>query len=257
MFGLRTKRHARWRAQPFPAEWADILRRNVPYIRSLTTAERRELEGQINIFLREKYFVGCNGLQINDEIRVTIAAQACLLTLSRPDTDLYRSLKTIYVYPDRFITPQRQPDGTIIEDANITLGQSWTRGPVVVSWRDALRGAADPADGHNVVLHEFAHQLDAQDGATNGAPALRSRSMYAAWSRIFAREYRDLHNDLLARDPNLMGAYAATSPAEFFAVATERFFERPRDLQRQSPELYEQLKQFYMQDPAKRFTTRP
>jgi hypothetical protein len=255
MLGLRKRRHARLRAKPLPPEWQSHLSRNIPYTDKLTPDERRQLVGLIHIFLDEKHFEGCNGLAITDEIRVTIAAQACILMLNRPTERLYPKLRTIFVYPDAFLTPgQRTPDGLLVqEDPSVTLGQSWHRGPVVVSWRNVLAGAASDTDGENVVFHEFAHQLDAEEGSINGAPHLQRGSMYAAWSKVFATNYEELQQDLHDHHKNLLGAYAATNPAEFFAVATERFFERPADLQRQSPELYEQLKQFYQQDPAERF----
>ncbi len=256
MFGFRKRRHARLRAKPFPTQWREILSANIPYTAKLTADDQTELEGLIQIFLDEKRFEGCNGQPITDEVRVTIAAQACILMLNRPSERLYRTLKSIYVYPDAFATPQQHRDGTVTQNANVTLGQSWTKGPIVVSWRHVLAGAASAKDGHNVVFHEFAHQLDAEDGSTNGAPRLQSGSMYAAWSSILTDEYRDLHEDLHNNHKNLLGAYASTNPAEFFAVATERFFERPKDLKKQSPELYEQLKDFYHQDPAERFTQR-
>jgi len=261
LLGFRKRRRARLRNKPFPQEWSAILSRNVPYLNRLTPDDRRTLQGLIHIFLNEKRFFGANGLDITDEIRVTIAAQACILLLNRPGArpndrrtlDLFPTLRSIHVYPSAFVTRARASDGLLVsESEHVTLGQSWHRGPVVVSWKNVLAGAASATDGENVVFHEFAHQLDAEDGDTNGAPRLERGSMYAAWSATFAGEYEELQRDLHHRHNNILGAYAATNPAEFFAVATERFFERPEDLKNQSPELYEQLRQFYRQDPAER-----
>lgn len=263
LFGFRKRRRTKLREKTFPQQWSAILDRNIPYLRRLTPADRRTLEGLIQIFLNEKRFFGVNDLEITDEIRVTIAAQACILLLHRPGgrpedgrtLGLYPTLRSIHVYPSAFVTRARASDGLLVsESEHVTLGQSWHKGPVVVSWTNVLAGAASATDGENVVFHEFAHQLDAEDGDTNGAPRLEQGSMYAAWSKTFSSEYEDLQRDLYNRHNNILGAYAATNPAEFFAVATERFFERPEDLKQQSPELFEQLKLFYGQDPSLRLS---
>lgn len=205
----------------------------------------------MQVFIAEKHFEGCAGLNITDEIRVTIASQACLLQLHR-DGDCYPGLHTILVYPHAYVAAgaRPQPDGTITESPQARLGESWTRGSVVLSWDDVLRGASDIHDGQNVVLHEFAHQLDAQSGSANGAPPLPQRSMYVAWARALSSSYQSLADDLAHHHRTLLGDYAATNPAEFFAVSTENFFERPVQLAKRRPELYEQLALFYKQDPA-------
>lgn len=254
MFGFKRRRRERIRNQPFPSQWLDILNRNVPYCRSLTAADQKELQGHIQIFLHEKRFDGCGGLEMTDEIRVTIAAQACILLLHRK-TDYYPTLRSILVYPHHYFASvtQRQPDGTIIEGAQGRLGESWYRGAVVLSWDDVRRGAADIRDGHNVVFHEFAHQLDGELGANEGLPDLPRRSMYATWARVLGLEYNHLIDDLKHRRRTLLNGYGATSPAEFFAVVTEAFFEKPAALKRRHPELYAELMDFYQQDPAAHF----
>lgn len=234
-----------------------MLERNVPYYRCLTPEDQRELQQHIQIFLAEKKFEGLGKppVKITDEVRVTIAAQACVLLLHR-DTDYYRSLKSILVYPSPYVATTKEQIGVgmILEGAkSIRAGESWHRGSVVLSWSDVQRGTADACDGQNVVFHEFAHQIDSESGAVEGAPALESKSMYQAWARAFGREYNALVNDLRWGRPTLLGAYAATNPAEFFAVATERFFERPWDMKARHPELYEQMKGFFKQDPAARY----
>lgn len=253
VFGIRRRRRERLRRKPVPAEWLAIIRRNVPYWHLLAPPERQELLGHVAVLLAEKRFEGCGGLRLTDEIRVTIAAQAAVLLLGR-ETDYYPTVRTILVYPHRYVDerPRRQPDGTVIEGPQVRLGESWFRGPVVLSWDDVRRGAADIRDGHNLVFHEFAHQLDAESGASEGAPALGSRSRYLAWARVLGAAYDDLREDIRSRLPTLLDAYGATSPAEFFAVATECFFERPVALRRRHPELYEQLRTYYRQDPAAR-----
>lgn len=253
MFGFKQKRRKRIREQPFPAHWMEVIERDFPYYRKLTPAEQAELRGHIMIFLDEKRFEGCAGLEITDEIRVTIAAQACLLLLNR-DTDYFPLITTVLVYPANYSAQktEHRPDGTIWEETDEREGESWHRGPVVLSWDDILRDSTDPRAGRNVVLHEFAHQLDSESGAEEGAPELPQRSMYAAWSEVLSREYERLLDDLDHGRRNVIDEYGATNPAEFFAVVTEAFFVKPLALQRAHPELYDQLKSFFRQDPASR-----
>lgn len=253
MFGMKRRRRERYRRRPWPPEWRRIVDRNVPYVRTLSSTEIRALDGLVQIFLGEKRFEGCGGLEVTDEMRVTIAVHACLLQLHR-EGDCYPGLHAILVYPHAYVAHavHRQPDGTVLEGPQARLGESWSRGSVVVSWDDVLHGAWDFHDGHNVVLHEFAHQLDAETGAVNGAPRLPMRSRYATWAHVLGDTYEALIDDLSRHHHTLLGPYAATSPAEFFAVATEIFFERPVALSRRHPALYRQLALFYNQDPAAR-----
>jgi MtfA peptidase len=252
---FKSRRRKRLRETPFPAAWREILLRGLPYYRCLPEPDRRELEGHIQVFLAEKYFEGCAGLKLTDEMRVLIAAQACMLLLHR-DTDYYPGLSTILVYPEAYLAQLHGvgPAGVVTEGPAWRRGESWHtpggRSPVILSWRDVQAGAADIHDGANVVFHEFAHQLDGESGAVEGAPALERRSQYLAWARVLGREYRALIDDLRNNRPTLLSAYGATSPAEFFAVLTENFFERPRALKEQHPEVYQQLAGFYRQDPA-------
>jgi hypothetical protein len=188
---------------------------------------------------------------MTDEIRLTIAAQACVLLLGR-EPSFYPGLDAIVVYPHAYVSraAHRGPDGTVSSTPQVRLGESWTQGALVLSWDDVGRGAGDVRDGHNVVFHEFAHQLDSEDGQTNGVPLLEDGSKYAAWARVLGREYEDLAERVRRHAPTFLDAYAAASPAEFFAVATESFFERPQVMRGRHRELYEQLKGFYRQDPA-------
>jgi Mlc titration factor MtfA (ptsG expression regulator) len=243
------------REQPFPQFWIEVLEHCVPYYRYLDENDRIELRQHILVFLDEKRFEGCGGLTITDEIRVSIAAQACLLLLHRK-TDYYPTMNTILVYPEAYVVRVKRqgPGGMIEERDEVRLGESWHRGEVVLSWDDVKKGAYTVNDGLNVVLHEFAHQLDALDGVTDGAPVLPKRAMYADWSRVFSGEYEQLAQDLMRNQPTLLREYATTNPAEFFAVTTEVFFEKPLALRRKHPELYEQMSAFYQQDPASRFS---
>jgi len=253
MFGFKQKRRQRIKDKPFPAHWLEIIERNFSYYRQLTPVEQSELRGHIQVFLDEKRFEGCSGLQVTDEIRVTIAAQACLLLLNR-ETGYYPLMTTILVYPHHYFAPEtkRLPDGTVWEETSGREGESWHRGPVVLSWDDVLHDTTDPGAGRNVVLHEFAHQLDSESGSDEGAPELPQRSMYVAWAQVLGREYEHLLDDLKHHHPHVIDAYGATSPAEFFAVVTEAFFVKPVALKRRHLELYGQLKAFYRQDPAAR-----
>jgi Mlc titration factor MtfA (ptsG expression regulator) len=252
-FGFKRRRRGRIRARPFPAEWRAIAERNVPYCRLLTEDERVEMRGHVQVFLAEKRFEGCGGLEITDEIRVTVAAQACLLLLGR-DTDCYPGLSSVLVYPHPFLAKARHrlPGGAMLEGVEGHRGESWARGEVVLSWDEVLRGAADVHDGLNLVFHEFAHQLDDEFVHADGAPALPRRSMYIAWARVLGSEYAQLIEDIEHHRPTTLRAYGATNPAEFFAVATEAFFEKPTALRARHAELYAQLQEFYRQDPASR-----
>lgn len=235
----------------FPAAWDAILARNFPLDARLPDEDRRELRRRIQIFLAEKHFEGLGGLDLTDEIRVTIAAQACLLLLHRGEDD-YPRLSSILVYPTAYEAPvmTRSANGVVTEGRQARLGEAWISGAVVLSWNDVRHGAADCRDGHNVVLHEFAHQLDMEDNVANGAPVLPRRSMYVAWARVLGEAYENLQQKVAKRHRTVMDRYGATNPAEFFAVASETFFEKPVQLHKKHPELYEQLRGFYRQDPA-------
>ena len=253
MFGFKRRRRQRLRERPFPPEWLAVIARNVPYYRALNPDEQQELRGHVQVFLAEKRFEGCGGLVITDEVRVTIAAHACRLLLHRP-TDYFPKTSTILVYPSHYLVEaaQRLPGGLVIEGPTVRGGESWYRGPVVLSWEDVQRLATGASYGRNVVLHEFAHQLDSESGALEGAPALPKRSMYAAWERVCRREYEQLVDAAKHGRPSFLDYYGATNPAEFFAVVTEAFFEQPVALRRHHRDLYEQLALYYQQDPVAR-----
>jgi len=257
MFGwLRRRRREAVRRGAFPAAWRAIIEKNVPYAAGLSPEDRQELLGHVQVFLAEKRFEGCGGLSITDEVRVTIAAQACVLLLHR-QTDYYPRLVSILVYPSTYLVPggRGTANGLPDEAPQARLGESWARDVVVLAWDSVVSGASDIHDGHNVVLHEFAHQLDQEDGTGDGAPILPRRSMYLAWTRVLGHDFDQLVRDTEHHHRTLIDRYGATNPAEFFAVVTETFFEKPRQLRSKYPELYLQLQQFYLQDPAARSTT--
>lgn len=240
----------RIRSRPFPAAWQAILRSRVPLASRLPAALRTQLEEIIQVFLAEKSFVGCDGLAITDEMRVTIAAQAGLLLLNRPNHG-YPGLHEILVYPGPFIVNRLRRDaiGLLQDETRVLAGESWARGQVVLSWPDVLEGAADEHDGRNVVIHEFAHQLDQEKGYANGAPDLVGFQRYPRWSRVLAQEYGALQGRLANQESTLLDPYAATDPAEFFAVCSEVFFERPRQMASEHPALYDELSRYYRTDP--------
>ena len=199
----------------------------------------------------EKDWEGCGGLEMTDEIRVTIAAQACLLILNI-EHEYYRRVTSILVYPAAYKTmPSRGRDG-VIREGQANLGEAWLRGPVVLSWDDARRGALDPKDGHNLVFHEFAHKLDMLDGAADGTPPLADQETLRQWVQTMTREFAALRDAAERGRKTVLDTYGATNPAEFFAVATECFFEKARQLRQRHPSVYELLKDYYQQDPAER-----
>jgi hypothetical protein len=254
MWSWKESKRRRLRRREFPKEWRSIVERNVPFYHRLPLEDREELLGHIQVFLAEKHFEGVDGLEITDEIRVTIAAHACLLLLHR-EADYYPRLVSIIVYPHAYIGEHYEHDenGIVTEGPEARLGESWQRGAVVLSWEDVLAAERGAEDCRNVVLHEFAHQLDSEDGAVEGAPALPQGSMYSDWARVLGREYERLRREAERGQKTLLDEYGATSPAEFFAVATECFFTRPTPLRARHPELYEELRLYYRQDPAKLF----
>ena len=247
---FKRRRRNRLRAAPLPASWLEIIDKNVPLRKRLSEADRHELYGHVQVFLAEKFFEGCGGLVLNEEIKVTIAAQACLLLLHR-ETDYYPRLVTILVYPAAYLADAVEPIGAgmVLEGQEVRLGEAWKTGVVVLSWDDVRDGSLDLRDGRNLVLHEFAHQLDMEDGAADGTPLL-DRRQHRSWAEVLGDEYERLRRDCVLGRSTVLDKYGATDPAEFFAVATECFFETPERLKRRHPELYGQLKLFYRQDPA-------
>ena len=244
-------RRAKLRRRPFPDAWREILKRRVPYFRRLPADLQLQLKKHIQVFLAEKPFIGCAGLEVTEDMRVTIAAQACLLLLNRRRCDYFPNLHQILVYPGAFIVDRVGKDaaGVLQERRHVLSGESWSQGQVILSWDDVLDGAAVVDDGRNVVIHEFAHQLDQQNGHANGAPFLVGRAKRRRWACVLSAEFERLQD--AARDglPTLLSYYGATNPAEFFAVASEVFFEQARRMAVEHPELYRELSRFYRVNP--------
>lgn len=247
MFFLKRLRRSRVARREFPLLWHGIIERNVPFYRMLPPPDREELLRHTQIILAEKYFEGCGGIAVTDEIRVTVAALASLLLLHR-QTDYYPFLSSIVIYPDEYVGERRRWDeaGVITEGPELRVGESWEQGTVVLSWRDVLLDAVTPDDGFNVVFHEFAHQLDQEGRITDDGGFL----VASPWREVFTREYERLLADDEAGKETVLDPYGAESPAEFFAVAVETFFEMPAGLREQHPELYGALREYFRQDPA-------
>ena len=253
LFGLlKQRRRRRLRARPLPKEWLEIIRRNIAFFSRLSASNQAELLGHIQVFLAEKRFEGCADLELTDEIRVTITAQACLLLLHR-ETDYFPSLLTILVYPSTYMVEEKRPiEEHIWEEGTVTrLGETGRRmGSLVLSWDAVKAGAADPSNGKNVVLHEFAHQLDYENYAADGVPGLATREQQLAWSEVMSSEFASLRAADETGIPTLLDTYGATNPAEFFAVSVEAFFEQPRALRARHPKLYAELRKYFKQDPV-------
>lgn len=245
--GWRLKRALR---QPMPAGFAAILARNIAVYARMPAPLREQLHKLVQQFLFQKKFIGCEGLDVDDEMRVTIAGQACLLLLNRPSR-VYPALHAVLVYPSAFLVPRNHVDdaGVVTEMRQDLLGESWSDGRVVLSWDHVRRGAHDWTDGQNVVLHEFAHQLDSESGSNNGAPYLGSQESYRSWAAVLSRDYANLRADAAYAQQSVLDHYGATSPAEFFAVATETFFEKPYQMAERHPALFAEFGKYYRVDP--------
>jgi len=244
-------RRERIAGRPFPQPWRRILRRRVPLAARLPARQQLKLKALMQVFLAEKPVIGCRGLRVTDEIRVTIAALACLPLLGAA-RGIYPELRQVLVYPSAFVVdrPVAEAGGVLSEQRRVLAGESWSQGQVLLAWDEVLRGSMTPGDGHNVVIHEFAHQLDQANGRANGAPALATAEAYRRWSTVMQTEFDALRWRLARGEPGLIDAYAATDPAEFFAVVSELFFERPVELAAGHPALYVELSGYYRLDPA-------
>lgn len=296
----KKKDRAKLRARPFPDAWRHILEKTVPLYRRLPRADREELHGHVHVFLHEKRFEGCAGLPVTDEIRLTIAAQACVLLLHR-DTDYFPGLSSILIYPTTYVAPVVRHEGAIVSEyQEERSGETWDQGSLVLSW-DGVTGAVAPAppseedgeprqrsgngrsrdrplheefvqttesDGtsnrsageteddvelvpaYNVVLHEFAHQLDLENGELDGTPRLNSPEQYLSWARVFDAAMKQLAEEIESGVEPVLDDYGLGNEAEFFAIVTESFFETPFALLEEYPDVYRELERYYCQDPA-------
>jgi Mlc titration factor MtfA (ptsG expression regulator) len=250
----RRRRREKILEQPFVDGWRAIIAQNVGYTRYLDEVEQKQLEDLVQVFVAEKTFVGCGGLELDDEVRVTIAANACVLLLGL-DHDVYSGVESILVYPSTVRPPERSTlvgSVAVVKPAPAILGQAHVVGPVILVWDAVKHGSQDPNNGHNVVFHEFAHKLDMLDNEIDGTPPLRETEQYDEWSRVCGEVYFDLQKRVQRGQHTFLDEYGATNEAEFFAVATEYFFEKPKQLLSEHSELYRVLREYYRQDPAVR-----
>jgi hypothetical protein len=238
------------RRQHFPAAWREILRRRLPAFARLPVDLQLQVKKHVQVLIAEKPFIGCAGLVVNDEMRVLIAAQAALLLLNH-QAGYFANLRQVLVYPGAFVVERSTPDasGLTHETRRALVGESWQQGQLLLSWDDVLAGAADPDDGHNVVIHEFAHQLDQERGRANGSPWLGRRDGYTRWAAVLSAEFKSLQQRVARGEADVIHPYAATDPAEFFAVVSEHFFEQPAALAAAHPALYAEFARCYRTDP--------
>lgn len=253
MFGFKSWRRRRIANKSFPENWKAILEKNVPYISHLPNDLKQKLYALIQIFVHETTFEGCAGLEITDEIKVTIAAQASILLLGVEDYSyFYDDLRSVLVYPEHYVAKVKSShDSFFVEEGfQQRQGEAWSHGNVVLAWDEVQKGAKDINDGKNLVFHEFAHQLDYEFGASEQIQDSEKNSRYQSWAKVIGIEYQKFLKALERNQQKLIDSYGAINVSEFFAVITELFFERPVELKSEYPELYEQLKEFYHQDPA-------
>ncbi len=245
---------AAWRrshitARPFPSAWRAILRQRFALYRRLPVPLQRQLQRHVQVLVAQLPFIGCQGQVITDEVRVLVSAQAALLLLGRP-AGSFRGLRQVLVYPGAFVVQRPVSEGGIVQDARrVLIGESWQQGQLILSWADVLAGAADADDGHNVVIHEFAHQLDQENGPANGAPFLGGRDAYGRWAQSLGAAFDELRAQLARGETTLIDPYGATDPGEFFAVVSELFFERPAALAEKHAALYAELSAYYRCNP--------
>jgi hypothetical protein len=249
-FFLRRQRKKKLISSPFPEKWAAVLRENIGLYRRLPDDMKKRLHEKVKIFIAEKSFEGCGGLEVTEEMKVTIAGHACMLLLSS-EREVYPRLRTILVYPGAYVAEEAALfEFQKNDEDDIHLGESWPTGDVVLAWDEVMKNSRDLRRGRNVALHEFAHQLDQEDGFADGAPVLEDSSGYVPWARVLRIEYENLRDKVVSGRPADMDEYGAEDPAEFFAVATEAFFEKPGPLKAKRPRLYEALKGYYRLDPS-------
>ncbi|MFY9514083.1 MAG: M90 family metallopeptidase [Rubrivivax sp.] len=246
----RAQRRWRVRRLPFPQAWREILRQRMPYFARLPADLQLQLKKHIQVLVAEKPVIGCAGLEVTETMRVLVAAQAGLLLLNRP-AGFFPQLRQVLLYPGAFVVDRVQRDGAGLENGErrVLLGESWQQGQVILSWADVLAGAAQPGDGHNVVIHEFAHQLDQESGPANGVPFLGRRDRYARWAATLSAAFQALRERVARGDDGVLDAYGAQDAAEFFAVASEAFFERPEALAAEQPALFGELADYYRVNP--------
>jgi len=240
----------------FQPEWSDYLSKNLPLYTRLPARLQTKLHDKIAAFVSTTYFEGCGGLELDDEMILTVAAQACMLIINHEGAP-YPKLNTVLLYPSTFSSKVQDYNagGTVSERRVHRLGESWSNGTVILAWDSVHHGATNIFDGHNVTFHEFAHQLDSESGQTDGVPRLNSHEAYQTWGTVLSEGYQQLCDSAERRKKTVLDHYGATNIAEYFAVATEAFFEKPKQLKKKRPDLYAELKDYYQLDPVEWFVS--
>lgn len=253
---LRARRRRKLLAEPFPIRWLEFLNRNVRHYALLPADQQAQLRDIARILIVEKDWLGRGGLYVNEEMKVTITAQAALLLLGDP-RGYYANVAEIIVFPRSFRTPVAEDDWEDDELSETDLsGQAVYRGPVLLAWNEVMGEGRDPDAGYNVVVHEFAHQLDFRDGVSGGAPRLADRALESRWRYVMTVAFEDHRRAIAARNPDsFFTPHAAENETEFFADASEAFFCRPIDLKELHPEVYQLLAAYYRVDPARWFAS--
>lgn len=247
---IRERKFQRLASEILARPYVEMLSAQVPLYAGMPANLQRRLQGLVNVFLNDKNFFGSAGLEVTDQMRITVAGNACLLLLNR-ENPRFPGSRTIILYPDTYIATETTRDGLLVREGHsVRLGESWHRGPVILSWSDIVDGISDPTDGQNVIIHEFAHKLDEENVAMDGLPILNAAEDYTDWARVMTQEFAGLTARAEKRANKVLNAYGTVSPPEFFAVASEAFFERGKKMQKHLPELYAQLQRFYGVDPA-------
>lgn len=248
-FWSRKQARATLLAMPLSEHQRAVIEAMVPIVRRLPPELRDRLQGKVNLFLDQVDFIGCDDLEVTEEMQLSIAAQACILVVN---SDMwYDNLTTILIYPNAFKSQQRRHSGYVVTEQEIVrTGESWDRGPVILSWAHSRQGARDDHDGHNVVFHEFAHQIDDLSGGTNGVPLLAEGQTFAEWERVFLTAFEAHVHAVESGRSTVIDPYGAEGHEEFFAVSVEVFFERPQALKHENPEVYEQLSKLFRLNPV-------
>ena len=234
----------------FRDEWVTYLEENLPLYARFPPELKLRIHEKIRQFVATTFFEGCNGLELTDEMILTVAGQACILIINREGRP-YPNLNTVLLYPSTFSSRIDHSDGGTHVQSR--LGESWSNGTVILAWDSVEHGARNIFDGHNVTLHEFAHQLDSELGGTDGVPPLHDKAAFHTWGQVVHDGYAQLVEDAERGRKSVLDHYGATNPAEYFAVATESFFEKPKQLFKKRPELYQALKSYYRLDPIEWF----
>lgn len=249
LYLLRQETRKRLLSEGLSDRQRSIIAEQVPLTRKLPFEIQKKLEGKINLFLDQVEFTGCKGLNVTEEMKLSIAAQACLLVVNRDFW--YDHLTTILIYPHAFKSRHQERTGYVVQEKEtIRTGESWVRGPVILSWSHSQMGALNDDDGHNVVFHEFAHKIDELSGRTNGIPQLDSIERLKDWAETFDIAYKKHIHATRAGQRTVLDHYGASGPQEFFAVAVEVFFEQPIALKRYEPEVFGQMSRFFQLDPS-------